>query len=37
MDDRISVNLPGTSANSMVLGIITSEKVLLLSYRVVGK
>lgn len=36
-DDRISVILPGSSVNNMVLGIVTSEKELLLSYRVVGK
>lgn len=36
-NDRFSVNLPATSVNNMVLGILTAEKELLLSYRVVGK
>jgi hypothetical protein len=36
-DNHISINLPGSSVNNMVLGIVTPDKELLLSYRVVGK
>jgi len=36
-EDRVSVNLPGTSVRNMVLGIVTEDKELLLSYRLVGK
>lgn len=36
-DDRVAVELPGTSVKNMVLGIVTAEQELLLSYRLVGK